>query len=70
MKQFQQRQFLTKNAEFLLVEVVGVSQNKYKEAVGYECAHLTKLQTEYSALVKGISPAVRSTKAKYSSEFL
>lgn len=49
--------------------VIGVSQNKYKEAVGYECAHLTKLQTEYSAMVKGISPAVRSTK-KYSSEYL
>lgn len=52
------------------MKVLAVSQNKYKEAVGYECAQLNKLQTEYSALIKGISPSVRSTKTKYSSDFL
>ncbi|KAJ8916246.1 hypothetical protein NQ315_016386 [Exocentrus adspersus] len=65
------RQFVVKNAEFLLKTVVGVSQLKYKEAVGYECPSLAKLQKEYSALLRGVSPAVRSTKTKYSSpEFL
>lgn len=67
---FQQREFLTKNAEFLLVKVIEVSQNKYKEVVGYECTQLGKLQTDYAALLKGVSPTIRSTKTKYSSDFL
>ncbi|KAJ8958912.1 hypothetical protein NQ318_019681 [Aromia moschata] len=65
-----QRHFLTKNAEFLLGTVVEVAQKKYAEAVGYECPTLAKIQKEYSALTKGVSPTSRSTKTKYSSEFL
>uniref|UniRef100_A0A6P7GEP0 Exocyst complex component 8-like n=1 Tax=Diabrotica virgifera virgifera TaxID=50390 RepID=A0A6P7GEP0_DIAVI len=65
-----QRSFLTKNAEFLLVNVVEVSQKIYSQNVGYECATLKKLQGEYVALKKGVSPTTRSTKTKYSSEFL
>ncbi|KAJ8975831.1 hypothetical protein NQ317_001228 [Molorchus minor] len=64
-----QRQFLTKNAEFLLVTVIDVAQKKYYENVGNECPKLVTLQKEYSALMKGVSPTARSTKTKYSSEF-
>ncbi|KAG5870032.1 hypothetical protein JTB14_026613 [Gonioctena quinquepunctata] len=66
----EQRDFLTKNAEFLLVRLLEVSQETYKENVGYECSTLEKLQKEYSALSKGISPTKRNTKTKYSSDFL
>ncbi|KAJ8935083.1 hypothetical protein NQ314_013028 [Rhamnusium bicolor] len=65
-----QRKFLTKNAEFLLGTLIEVSQIKYNEAVGYDCPTLIKLQKEYLALMKGVSPTARSTKTKYSSEFL
>ncbi|CAG9859377.1 unnamed protein product [Phyllotreta striolata] len=65
-----QRNFLTKNAEFLLVSLMQVVQKKYEEKVGYECPTLAKLQKEYVALQKGVSPASRSTKAKYASEFI
>ncbi|XP_072396920.1 exocyst complex component 8 [Diabrotica undecimpunctata] len=65
-----QRNFLTKNAEFLLVNVIEVSQKIYNQNVGYECATLQKLQGEYVALKKGVSPTTRNTKTKYSSEFL
>ncbi|XP_018562650.1 exocyst complex component 8 [Anoplophora glabripennis] len=64
------RQFVVRNADFLLDTVINVSQKKYKDAVGYECPSLAKLRKEYSAITRGVSPAVRSTKTKYSSEFL
>ncbi|CAH1105110.1 unnamed protein product [Psylliodes chrysocephalus] len=66
----EQRTFLTKNAEFLLVNLIEVAQKKYKENVGYECQTLQKLRKEYVALQKGVSPTSRSTKTKYSSEFI
>nr|XP_023022434.1 exocyst complex component 8 [Leptinotarsa decemlineata] len=65
-----QRQFLTKNAEFLLVHLLEVTQKTYKDHVGYECSTLSKLQEEYSALTKGISPSTRNIKTVYSSDFL
>nr|CAI5822840.1 unnamed protein product [Callosobruchus analis] len=65
-----QKRFLLKNAEFLLVKVLERAQEVYKEHVGYESVSLTKLQTDYSALMRGVVPSSRSTKTKYSSEFL
>ncbi|XP_063931956.1 exocyst complex component 8 isoform X2 [Zophobas morio] len=66
----QQRKFITKNADFLLVILQDLCQKKYKETIGFECESLHKLKKEYSALIKGVSPTSRSTKTKYSSEFL
>ncbi|KAJ3653241.1 hypothetical protein Zmor_012503 [Zophobas morio] len=69
-KQVEQRKFITKNADFLLVILQDLCQKKYKETIGFECESLHKLKKEYSALIKGVSPTSRSTKTKYSSEFL
>ncbi|RZB39025.1 exocyst complex component 8, partial [Asbolus verrucosus] len=57
--QHEQRQFITKNAEFLLVTLQGLCQKKYSEVNGFECVSLKKLQKEYSALLKGVSPTSR-----------
>lgn len=70
-KESEQRKFITKNAEFLLVTLVDVCQKKYKEEIGFSCETLSKLQKEYSALLNGISPTSRNTtRNKYSSDFL
>jgi hypothetical protein len=69
-KQNEQRQFIAKNAEFLLTTLEGLCQKKYVEVNGFECMLLRKLQKEYSALTKGVSPTSRTRKTQYSSEFL
>lgn len=66
----EKRIFLTKNADFLLGKVIDVSQEIYIKNVGYECQTLKKLQEEYVALRKGVSPTSRNTKTKYASDFL
>ncbi|CAH1133128.1 unnamed protein product [Ceutorhynchus assimilis] len=65
LKNEDQKQFILKNFEFLLVVLVQLTQTKYKEATGYECDNLNKLVNDYLSLLKA-----RSTKTKYSSEFL
>lgn len=62
----QQKLFIQKNVEFLLTLLLEVTQKKYKENCGFECAHLHKLANEYSSLII----KTRSTKTKYSSDFL
>ncbi|XP_045472129.1 exocyst complex component 8 [Harmonia axyridis] len=69
-KRLEQRKLVTKNAEYLLTSLLDVCQEEYKEAVGFPCETLLQIQKEYSALLNGISPTSRSTKTKYSSEFI
>ncbi|KAL1491069.1 hypothetical protein ABEB36_011722 [Hypothenemus hampei] len=63
--QHEQRQFIVKNIEFLLMVLYEFAQKKYRENSGYECEQLNKTATEFLGLLKG-----RGTKTKYSSEFL
>ncbi|XP_066141876.1 exocyst complex component 8 [Euwallacea fornicatus] len=63
----EQRQFILKNVEFLLGVLLELTQKDYKKSVGFECGQLNKLANDYSSLFKA---SARSTKTKYSSEFL
>ncbi|XP_030749677.1 exocyst complex component 8 [Sitophilus oryzae] len=66
-QQIEQKRFILKNIEFLLVAVLELVQKKIKGETGYESEHLNKLWNEYSGLLKQSS---RNTKTKYSSDFL
>lgn len=64
---FQQREFIRKNAEYLIEVLLSLSQKKYAAAVGFPCVTLEKLAKDHIGLLKGISPATRSNIHKYSS---
>ncbi|KAF2880749.1 hypothetical protein ILUMI_25421 [Ignelater luminosus] len=69
-KQADQRSFITKNADFLLVTLLGLAQKKYITAVGFECSTLAKLIKEHSALLHGVTPTNRQITKYSSNEYL
>lgn len=69
-KQPDQRSFITKNADFLLVTLLGLAQKKYVTAVGFECSTLAKLTKEHTALLHGVTPSNRQITKYSSNEYL
>ncbi|CAH0556750.1 unnamed protein product [Brassicogethes aeneus] len=67
--QKEERQFIIKNTEFLLVTLYNLIQRKYTKSNGFECKTFAKVQIDYAALMK-ICLGNRNIKTKYSSEFL
>ncbi|XP_017784758.1 PREDICTED: exocyst complex component 8 [Nicrophorus vespilloides] len=63
--QYEQRKFITNNADFLLNTLLSLVQTKYSDVNQFECAKLSKLKKEYTALLQGVSPTNRNI--KYSS---
>lgn len=50
---------------FLLGTLLPLVEDKYMSAIGFQCAALAKLHSEYAALEQGQAPAARSV-TKYS----
>lgn len=69
-KQSDQRQFIIKNADFLLTTLVGLAQKKYIAAVGFECSSLGKLVKEHAAVLHGVTPMNRQIPKYSSNEYL
>lgn len=65
MIRFQQKEFVRKNAEYLLDVLLVLAQKKYATAIGFSCPTLEKLAKQYVGLLKGISTGTRIH--KYSS---
>ncbi|XP_022904628.1 exocyst complex component 8 [Onthophagus taurus] len=66
-KRNEQRQFIIKNANFLLTTVLKLAQDKFKAVNKMESEKLSKLKMENSALIKGVTPTTRSI-PKYNNE--
>ncbi|KAK5645988.1 hypothetical protein RI129_004452 [Pyrocoelia pectoralis] len=68
--QGEQRQFMIKNADFLLTTLVGLSQKKYSNAVGFESVSMARVVKENTALLHGITPSNRQIPKYSSNEYL
>lgn len=66
----EQRQFIIKNAEFLLVSLLNLAQEKYNTTVGFKCPSLERLQKENLALTHGVTPSNRQIPKYSSNEYL
>ncbi|KAI4465414.1 exocyst complex component 8 [Holotrichia oblita] len=69
-KQLEQRQFMIKNADFLLNHLFNVVQKKYKDVNNFESPSLIKLKTENTAILKGITATARNITKYSSTEYL
>ncbi|GLV41624.1 Exocyst 84 [Carabus blaptoides fortunei] len=64
-QQTEVRQLMIRNGMFLLGTLLPFVEDKYSTAIGFPCASLNKLHSEYAALEQGQAPAARSV-TKYS----
>lgn len=66
----EQRQFITKNVSYLLNVVLPHALEKYNEVNGFPFTKLSKLQTDFKALSKGVTPSSRNITKYSSTEYL
>ncbi|KAK4879588.1 hypothetical protein RN001_007734 [Aquatica leii] len=69
-KQVEQRQFITKNVDFVLITLISLAQKKYSTVVGFESFGLKRLVKENTALLHGVTPTSRQITKYSSNEYL